>query len=102
MTSTMERKWQMTRLWPGQYLLPSNDRQTLWKITRYEERDGTLTRGDGSVVNDDFWRLERCTYQLDTFRPEHYDLQDAWREVACMLPTRQAAINEAMSYEDDD
>lgn len=71
-----ERKWQMTRVGAGDYLLPSNDEQTLWRITKYEERDGTLTRGDGTVVNGDFWALWRLRFPLPDYDAVDHDLWD--------------------------
>lgn len=34
---TVERKYAMTRLGAGDYLLPSNDARTVWRISRYED-----------------------------------------------------------------
>lgn len=53
-----ERKYQMTRLRRGDYLLPSNDRRTLWRIYAYEE-DGSLERSDGTKVLGTFWACAR-------------------------------------------
>lgn len=96
-----ERQWQMVRLGPGDWLLPSNDRKTLWRIQKYPERDGTLTRGNtGQVVNGDFWRLLQCTYAVDEVSFAVVDeFYDAWTEVACMQPTRQACIDYAMQLD---
>lgn len=38
---SVSRKYAMTRVRKGDYLLPSNDAQTLWRIYQYEE-DGSL------------------------------------------------------------
>lgn len=35
-----ERTYRMIRLGSGDYLLPSNDAKTLWRIARYVEDDG--------------------------------------------------------------
>lgn len=96
-----ERLWQMIRLGPGDYLLPSNDRKRLWRIEKYPERDGTLTRGDtGQVVNGDFWRLSECTYAVNEVTVALADdYGDAWSEVACMQPTRQACIDYALELD---
>jgi hypothetical protein len=100
-----ERLWQMTRLGAGDYLLPSNDRQTLWRIRKYQERDGTLTRGDGSVVNGDFWSLHGwkhttppAEYQFDEY--ERLTDWHNWAEVACMMPTRKACIDYALELDE--
>jgi hypothetical protein len=93
-----ERRFQMTRLRAGDYLLPDNDGRTLWRIARYEERDGSLTRGDGTVVNGDFWALWRCRWCLDELDPETFEFETFhnYVEVQCLLPSRQAAIDAAM------
>lgn len=99
MPETTERRWQMTRLAAGDYLLPSNDGTTLWRLERYEERDGTLTRDDGSVVNADFWMVSRFRLPLDEASAHDLDDRSLWVGHRWMLPTRAAAIAEAMSYE---
>lgn len=42
-----ERAYKMTRLGPGDYLLPSNDAQTLWRLCTYTEDWGDDTHTDG-------------------------------------------------------
>jgi hypothetical protein len=32
-----ERKYQLTRIREGDYIVPSNDGETLWRISKYEE-----------------------------------------------------------------
>ncbi len=75
----------MMRRGSGDYILPSNDQTTLWRITRYYEDEDS-----GSSVRGHFWSLSRRTgvYELD-----------CWLEVACWLPTRKAAIDVAMEYD---
>ena len=47
-----KRIYKMTRLGKGDWLLPSNDAQTLWRICSYEE--------DGSAdITGTFWNLWR-------------------------------------------
>lgn len=95
-----KRKWQMVRLGAGDYLLPSNNRETLWRIRKYSERDGTLTRWNGTVVNNDFWMLSRWRYPLADAAENDLTEDALWIDVAFMLPTRQAAIDYAMEQED--
>ena len=54
-----ERKYQMTRISAGDYLLPSNDGKTLWRICAYEE--------DGSAAVEEALRAEP---QMETWRAE--------------------------------
>lgn len=94
-----ERQWQMTRLAAGDYLLPSNNQHHLWRLERYDERDGTLSRPDGTVIHGTFWRLWRFRWGLEGV-PFHDPTDWAnWIEAVCLLPTRQAAIDEAMRWE---
>jgi hypothetical protein len=53
-----ERKYRMTRVYAGDWLLPSNDATTLWRITRYHE-DGSLSRGDDHAIVGWFWQTWR-------------------------------------------
>lgn len=50
MTMTAERRYVMTRISAGDYLLPSNDQATLWRISRYvdewEDETGRNRRVD--------------------------------------------------------
>jgi hypothetical protein len=39
--ATTARQHRMIRLEKGDYLLPSNDAQILWRIAQYDEDDGT-------------------------------------------------------------
>lgn len=104
MATVIERRYQMTRLRSGDYLLPDNDEQTLWRITRYEERDGSLLRGDGTEIRGDFWALWRCRLTFDEVTDDDWILENGfvvddwnyWVEVHSLLPTRQAAIEAAM------
>lgn len=65
----IERTYKLTRLGKGDYLLPSNDAQTLWRIASYEE-DGSATyqkeftpgkgpSGREYVLRGTFWNLYR-------------------------------------------
>lgn len=107
-----ERVWQMRRISAGDYLLPSNDRRTLWRISRYHE-DGSLERHDGTKVRGDFWRAARHRQPYDEIAPhligaaptrsrgvdealERFLDWDTWVEHACLLPTRDAAIQAAL------
>ena len=53
-----ERKYAMTRLGKGDYLLPSNDARWLLRIATYEE-DGSAEYGDGKPVVGTFWAVYR-------------------------------------------
>jgi hypothetical protein len=105
-----ERLYQMTRIYAGDYLLPSNDRLTLWRISRYYE-DGSLEQGGKPLVGW-FWRAARHRDPFDRIAPhvigalygdvpsndavERFLDWDSWLEHACLLPTRDAAIAAAL------
>ena len=96
-----DRVYAMTRVGPGDYLLPSNDGKTLWRIHRYLDRDegrdvmiwaasfyagpgwGTLS---GSLPDD----------YLDWHRG-YMGLQSYWREWGTWFRTRAEAIDYALA-----
>lgn len=100
----MERKYALTKLASGSYLLPSNDARTLWHIYRFEDgrshgldepdRDwwacarflGTFEQAQASVIRD----LEDCGYVT----------RDRWRDESSYLRTRAEAIEHALRKED--
>lgn len=56
MTATPNRKYAMTRLGSGDYLLPSNDGETLWRLCLYEDDDRKvwgLWRWEGAFPTPD-------------------------------------------------
>jgi hypothetical protein len=92
------RKYAMTRVKTGDYLLPSNDAKTLWRIRTYEE-DGLAETMDGRKLTGVFWGLWRRPFP----RPGAlFDLEawDEWELWAAPLEKRQDAIDEAMRCED--
>jgi len=95
-----DRKYQMTRLRRGDYLLPSNDAQTLWRIYTYEEEGSLIEQspdGGERAVTGMFWACARRRFPKPG---EIIDLDgwsdDEWEFWAGPLPTRQAAIDEAL------
>lgn len=102
----VERRYQMTRVRAGDYLLPSNDGGALWRVSRYRE-DGSLERHDGTKVVGDFWRAARFRGSLeDAERLLRRDVEeflsldsDRWVETDCLLPTRAAAVAAALDPE---
>ncbi len=77
----MERRYVLSKVGRGDYLLPSNDAQTVWRITR-DEREG--------------WGLWRWRESVGL--GDYVDTQDwdRWELCEAALPTRAAAINAAM------
>lgn len=92
-----ERKHTLHRIKSGDYLLPSNDRSIIWRITRYTE-EGTVEvwRKDGSKgwLAGTFWSLWRYTGRHpDAINVNEWNDFEQWDS---LLPTRQSAIDAAM------
>jgi len=88
------RKYALTRIKAGDYLLPSNDRSVIWRIVRYTE-DGSAAYDDGTKLVGEFWRLCKYVGRNNRIDPDAWD--DS-HEVTCLLKSRDAAIKEAMKY----
>jgi hypothetical protein len=92
MSTAVERKYALTKIAPGDYLLPSNDARTIWRIAKY-------TEGPSSGLKDwardrDVWGVWRWTEPSRG----HVDTDDWYRwemEEACCL-TRAEAVEAAL------
>lgn len=97
----IERLFPLIRVRSGDYLLLSNDRQTLWRISRYEE-DGSLEDGEGKPVKGTFWEASRWLRSLDDAElllvtdEEKFLSWDIWSVYAALQPTRAAAVEAAL------
>ena len=92
----MTRKYALTKITAGDYLLPSNDAATIWRIQRYE--DGPTYGLDRDIFprDEEFWAVYKWTGRgLPATRD---DLEDwnLWEQHANGLDTRREAIDEAM------
>lgn len=107
-TAMTERTYQMTRISAGDYILPSNDGQTLWRIHSYQE-DGSLVEYErvggkvdydsGRTITGTFWavsRYDRPWTEDDAFDEDFLDWE-RWRERANSFKTRRAAIDDALT-----
>lgn len=98
----LERTWKMTRIGPGDYLLPSNDQTILWRITRYHEDGSASVSGDGVTwrkVVGTRWSLAKFEHAVQRdFTDEILDWGH-WQHWESMLMTRGEAIEAALSYE---
>lgn len=98
--TTATRKYQMTRVRAGSYLLPSNDAQTLWHVYSFE--DG-ISHG---VDHPDrtYWACARFlgTYEQAVFAASAdvenygYITRDGWQETDTYLRTRKDATDAAL------
>ena len=59
MPATVERKYALTRIKAGDYLLPSNDGNTIWRIAKYVE--GPSTGIEDWPRDRDVWGVWRRT-----------------------------------------
>jgi|SRR5579872_4380612 len=95
----MERKYVLTRVRKGDYLLPSNDLKTLWRIYSYEEEGSLIEElpgGEERPVLGTFWACSRRPMpDTNTLMDEDF-LYDGWEHWAGPLNTRTAAIEEAL------
>ena len=97
---TIERKWQMVRVRAGDYLLPSNSADSIWRIFSYRE-DGSAEMGGKPVVGT-FWGTAYYSYRHRNL-PSQEDLEDEylldwerWVTTSQLLKTRQEAIDYAL------
>lgn len=99
----MERTWAMTKLRTGDWALPSNSGKTLWRICR-NPNDGA----PGGWAWDLYWfeGPANAVYagEVPEGAPEYVDIDfDDWSRFSLAgqaLPTRQAAIDEALRLGD--
>lgn len=106
-TTPTERTYAMIRVRAGLYLLPSNDAQTIFRLSSYEEHgDGQWQDDDGRwhEIRGTFWEVARMpmtTMERLTNDPSTDDdsilYSDEWESSCAGLRTRREAIEEALS-----
>lgn len=99
MNAPAKRKFALVKVAAGDWLLPSNDERTLWRLRRYE--DGPSYGLDPEVFPTDFsaWQLWRYRHPLvAAVRRVDDDLHDwdQWDLISQHHKTRGEAIDEAM------
>ena len=102
-----DRKYRMIRVGAGDYLLPSNDKVTLWRIYSYEE-DGSAeyqdSRGKWRTVTGTFWATAKFArpFTPDTLAddlPDDPTDWEHWETWDVGHRTRQSAIDAALNWE---
>lgn len=88
-----ERKYALTKIAPGDYLLPSNDAQALWRIARYT--DGP-SNGLDWPRDREVWGLWRWNMPMGQSGYVDTGSWDHWEMVDGPLYTRAEAITEAL------
>lgn len=104
MTMTIERTFQMVKVSAGDWLLPSNDGQQLWRLRAYDETgDAVLVDADGneSTLIGRFWDASLCELSPQTIvddEIEQFDVLDPslWSLQATCLRSRTEAIEFAL------
>ena len=97
MSATVERRYALTRLSAGDYLLPSNDGTTLYRLQRY--MDGPSCGIMGWPRDRWMWRVFRWCKPLPCDDIDLGEYFDGWREVSVMHDTRREAIDSALGAE---
>jgi hypothetical protein len=90
----MERKFVLTKIAPGDYLLPSNDGKTIWRIALY-------TEGPSSGVEDwprdkEVWGLWRWRFPVEATQQVDVDDWDGWEFFEGPHMKRGEAIDSAL------
>lgn len=90
-----DRKYVLTKVASGDYLLPSNDGTRMWRIVRYTDM---VASGNGKRPTPrDFWAAWRWRKHVHP-TAEFPDLEDwsEWEEMDSLLATRKEAIDAAL------
>lgn len=91
-----ERQYAMTRVKAGDYLLPSNDALTLWRIYQYEE-EGTLEYDDGTKLVGTFWACARRPMPHEgTPMIDVVEWSEDWQHWAGPFKSRKEALEDAL------
>jgi hypothetical protein len=94
----------MIRLRAGDYLLPSNSGLSVWRIHSYEEYgDAVWVLPDGTekTIKGTFWAASRCKVSTEALATKDDDWildHENYEMMSSTLPSRKAAIEEALSY----
>lgn len=88
-----KRKYALTKVKAQDYLLPSNDAKTIWRLTTYME--GPSSGVEHMERDETFWGVWKWTGRegLDGFSPDdwaHWEFHEGWHA------TRAEAINAAL------
>lgn len=99
-----DRLWALHRVRSGDYLLPSNELDVLWRVSTFDE-DGSAFWIDQRQVRHHivgrFWRLRRLEIDCRRLLLAEVDdpdlLLEGWRDAGDVrYPTRRAAVEAAL------
>ncbi len=96
-TKPVERKWALTKIKAGDWLLVGNDGKTLWRIATYEEGESHGVEGMPDKTFWGVWKWPRPVggaLDMDALEDwSGWDMDEGW------LKTREAAIQSALRAE---
>lgn len=100
MSEQQLRRYVLTKIEPGDYLLPSNDGRTLWRIKRSEEIEPVERGGHTTMRRVPVWEAWRymgiVAPHVDRRLPDDFLEWSEWEACASWCATRADAIREAM------
>jgi hypothetical protein len=95
-TTEIRRKYALTKIACGDYLLPSNDGQTIWRLCTYE--DGPSHGLEEWPRDVTLWGVWKWTGAGDAVDPGDWGQWDMWEGT---LQTRAEAIHAALKMRGD-
>ena len=98
METATERKYALTRIEAGDYLLPSNDGRTLWRLSTYADGPSYGLVVDWKADRK-FWGVWKFDGYFDgSFYPEDMLDWERWEMMDGSCATRQEAVKAALGY----
>jgi len=89
----VERIYALTRVTAGDYIVPSNDGRTLWRVYRYYE-DGSASYGDDTPLRGWFWSVASYAELFPVERlPLDFLEWEHWETHETLLASRKDALD---------
>ncbi len=99
-TAPTQRKFALTKITAGDWLFPSNDGQTLWRVYSYREDGSAEWVNGGAPILGTFWACAKFIGPMATadrlLRSGDLLGWENWESWATTLKSRREAVNEAM------
>lgn len=95
MTDTIERKYALSKIKAGDYLLPSNDAQIIWRLRSYE--DGPSHGIEDWPRDITLWGAWRWRGNVDALDTIDFEDADQWAHEGDGFTSRAGAIQWALS-----
>lgn len=96
--STPRRLYALTKIAPGDYIFPSNDKTKFWRIAKYEDGPSHGIDREDMPRDRDFWGVWKWEYAPSQVELHGDELLgwDCWHMEASGCDTRAEAIKEAI------